>query len=127
MKLRRELLGPLLEVIPLDLAVIDDQDRLIWWNRHLERMFKIPMDALGVDVRQCHPEKSVPVIDRMLNEMKSGRRDAFRMWFNRRGRGMVVIDYIALRGEDGTYLGCAEIDQDVEQYRRLSGEDRSLR
>jgi len=39
---------------------------------------------------------------------------------------MVLIEFFALRGEGGQYLGCMEVVQDVEDIRRLEGEKRLL-
>jgi len=37
-----------------------------------------------------------------------------------------VIEFFALRGDNGDYLGCLEVTQDMEEARRLEGERRLL-
>ncbi len=39
---------------------------------------------------------------------------------------MIYIEYIALRNEDGEYLGTLEVSQNVQKYRELEGEQRIL-
>ena len=42
------------------------------------------------------------------------------------GGKMVHIEYFALRGEQGEYLGVLEVSHDVTRYRELQGEQRIL-
>jgi DUF438 domain-containing protein len=122
----------LLETLPLELTALDEGDRIVWWNdMRGARIFGRPARVLGQDVRSCHKEESVAVIDRLLGEMKAGARDAARFWYNEKaaeghGPRMIVVDYLAVRDARGRYLGCVEALQDVEGLRALMGEKRAL-
>jgi hypothetical protein len=61
--------------------------------------------------------------------MKAGTRRQASFWIQAKvgdGRHMVLIEFFALRGEDGQYLGCLEVTQDIEDHRNLAGEKRLL-
>ncbi|MFR0580031.1 hypothetical protein ACLUW0_04925 [Limosilactobacillus mucosae] len=40
------------------------------------------------------------------------------------GEKFIHIEYIAVRRDDGTYLGCLEVGQDATYLRGLTGEKR---
>jgi PAS domain S-box-containing protein len=128
-KLPREMLDAILETLPLELTVIDENDRIIWWNTRQPRFFERTDDVLGRDVRLCHKEPSVAMIDVMLREMKAGERETARFWYNRIDEGVLrklVVDYLAIRDGSGRYLGCLETLQDVAPFRFIEGEKREL-
>ena len=61
--------------------------------------------------------------------MKSGRRDSARFWYDEMvdGRSQkIVVDYLAIRDDRDRYLGCIEALQNVEPFRSLEGERRTL-
>ncbi|NMC75757.1 MAG: DUF438 domain-containing protein, partial [Candidatus Methanofastidiosa archaeon] len=58
-KIDGKILESLLETIPIEFSVLDDDDKVLAWNKHETRIFKRPEAALGRDVRQCHPERSL--------------------------------------------------------------------
>jgi len=125
----REIADAILETISLEMTVIDENDRIVWWNSRRSRIFARPEKVLGTDVRACHSEKSLGTIDTLLREMKSGKRESARMWYDETAGGVtrkLLIEYLALRDESGRYLGCVETLQDVAPFRYLEGERKTL-
>jgi DUF438 domain-containing protein len=128
-KLSGEIAEAILEALPVEITVLDENDRIIAWDTRRPRLFGRPASVLGRDVRACHSVKSLDMLERMLREMKSGERESARLWYDRivDGRAQkILVDYLALRGEDGRYLGCLETLQNVEPLRALEGERRTL-
>ena len=128
-KISREIVDAILETLPLEMTVLDENDRIVWWNTRRPRNFERTDDILGRDVRSCHSEKSVGMIDRLLREVKTGERERARFWYNRIDEGVprkLVVDYIAIRDGSGRYLGCVETLQDVAPFRFIEGEKREL-
>lgn len=128
-KLSREILDAIVESLPLEMTVIDENDRIVWWNTRRPRFFERADEVLGRDVRSCHNEKSVAMIDVILREMKSGERETARFWYNRIDEGVprkLVVDYVAIRDGSGRYVGCIETLQDVAPFRFIEGEKREL-
>jgi len=130
-KMSKEIANSLLETVPLEFSVLDSNDRVLAWNRHETRIFKRPEQALGRNVRDCHPKKSLAKVEQILKEMKSGSRDAAEFWIDiPLGKGgkkhKILIRYFALRDVKGKYLGCLETTQDITFMRELKGEKRLL-
>jgi DUF438 domain-containing protein len=129
--LSNDMLDVILDALPLDFSVVDSEDRVVAWNRHDERIFKRPMAALGRNVRDCHPKKSLHAVERILQEMKEGKRETARFWIDMPlGPGgekqKLLIEYVALRNDSGDYLGCLEVSQNISGHTTLSGEKRLL-
>jgi len=126
-----ELLEAILETLPVEFSVLDDKDEVAGWNKHETRIFKRPEAAVGRNVRNCHPPKSVDKVEQILAEMKAGTRDKARFWIDLPiGEGgtmqKVMIEYYALRNKDGKYLGCLEASQNITEIQALEGQSRLL-
>ena len=124
-------LEALLETVPVEFSVVDADDRVLAWNKHETRIFKRPDGVVGRSVRDCHPQKSVDKVEAILTEMKAGTRDRARFWIDlplgANGETQkVLIEYHALRGDNGQYLGCLECSQNISDIQKLSGEKRLL-
>jgi len=127
--LPKEILDSLLETMPLEFSVLDANDKVLAWNKHETRIFKRPVDVVGRDVRNCHPKKSLDKVEKILNEMKEGKRDKARFWIDlekNNEKRKILIEYYALRNENGKYLGCLEATQDITEIQTLKGEKRLL-
>ena len=120
-----------IESMPAEITVIDANDEVVGWNKHETRLFKRPRESMGINFRQCHPEKSLAMVERLIGEMKAGTRDKARFWIDLEvGKGgpkhKVLIEFYALRDEKKKYVGCLEFTQDVEDIRRLEGQKRLM-
>jgi DUF438 domain-containing protein len=63
--------------------------------------------------------------------MRSGSRDQARFWIDlpiglNGSTHKILIQFFALRDDQGKYLGCLECTQDVEEIRHLEGQKRLL-
>lgn len=84
---------------------------------------------MGLNFRECHPKSSLAKVEQIVDEMRTGKRDKARFWIDLAFDGKphkVLIEFFALRGDSGEYLGCMEVTQDVEEIRHLKGEKRLL-
>jgi len=128
-KLPDDVLNVLLETLPVEFSVLDANDRVLAWNRHSSRIFKRPEAVVGRNVADCHPKHSLAKVEAILSEMKAGKREKARFWIDLGPEGKkekVLIEYHALRGKDGGYLGCMEVSQNIHEIRSLKGEKRLL-
>jgi PAS domain S-box-containing protein len=130
-KLPENVLQAILETIPLEFSVIDKDEKVLAWNKHQTRIFKRPEAVVGRDVRNCHPKKSLGKVEQILQEMKAGKREKARFYIDlplgpKGEREKVLIEYYALRDENGRYLGCLEASQNISEIQKLSGEKRLL-
>jgi len=119
-----EALEPILNVLPVDLTFVDDKDTVRYFSQTRERVFPRTAAIIGRKVQQCHPEKSVHVVNQILDDFRNNRRDSAEFWIQSGGH-FIVIRYYAVR-RDGRYLGCLEVTQDATGIRALEGERRLL-
>jgi PAS domain S-box-containing protein len=127
----KEALDAMIETIPIEFSIVDKHDEVLAWNRHETRIFKRPEGAVGRNVRNCHPKKSLDKVETILSEMKAGTRDMARFWIDLPigedgQKQKVLIEYYALRSTAGEYLGCIECSQNISGIQSLSGEKRLL-
>jgi len=54
-KIPEELMESLFEILPVDINVIDADDKLIARTKQDTRLFKILEKAEGENIRKCHP------------------------------------------------------------------------
>lgn len=121
----------MLDALPEEITVLDAEDRVIGWSSRGERLFERPAEALGRDVRACHSDKSLGMLERMLGEMKRGERDIGSFWYDHVEEGggskrKILVEYRALRDGEGNYMGCMETVRDIDAIRSLKGEKRLL-
>jgi len=126
-----EMVKALLETIPAELTVINAADEVAGWNKHETRLFKRPMAAMGMNFRQCHPEKSLAMVEKLIAEMKAGTRDKATFWIDlpvvKDGpKHKIFIEFYALKNDKGAYIGCLEFTQDVQAIRDLQGQKRLM-
>ncbi len=110
----------------MELSYVDENDIVRYNSKQDEKkVFTRSLSVIGRTVQQCHPPKSVHLVNQILTEMKAGTRDSAEFWINF-GEMFVHISYFAVRGEGGVYQGCVEMVHDVKHYRDLEGQKRLI-
>jgi DUF438 domain-containing protein len=112
----------LFRALPFDVTYVDENDRVRFYSEG-ERVFPRSPGAIGREVRNCHPPKSLDKVEQILAEFKAGTKDEAEFWIEM-GPKFVHIRYFALRDSDGTYKGCLEVVHDATHVRALSGNRR---
>jgi hypothetical protein len=115
----------ILNTVPVDMTFVDRNDKVKYFTQGSERIFMRNRSIINRDVRLCHPPGSVHIIEKILEDFKSGRTSRAPFWIQRQGR-FIHIEYFALRDENGQYLGTLEVSQDLTNARTLEGEKRIL-
>ncbi len=115
----------ILNTLPLDITFVDKDDKVKYFSQGAERIFQRNRAILNRDVRHCHPPASAHIVDKIIEDFKSGKQNSAPFWINMGGK-MIHIEYFALRNEKGEYLGTLEVSHNVNVYRELQGEQRIL-
>jgi hypothetical protein len=123
--LSNEQINLLLRFMPVDLTYVDENDKVLFYNRGEDRVFPRSAGIIGREVKFCHPPKSVDQVLKILEEFKAGRKDEAEFWINFRGK-FIHIRYFALRNKENEYKGVIEMSQDITEIKNLSGEQRLL-
>lgn len=115
----------LLRFLPVDITYVDENDKVIFYNRGEDRVFTRSKGIIGREVRFCHPPKSVDMVIRIVEEFKAGTKDVAEFWFNFKGR-VIHIRYFAIRDNEKNYKGVIEMSQDITDIQKLEGQKRLL-
>jgi len=118
-------LNLVLKHLPFDFTFVGANDKVQYYSGGRERIFPRTPSIIGRDVSRCHPEKSVSVVNEIVDAFKEGNEDSAEFWIQLAER-FIHIRYFALRDEAGGYVGTLEVSQDVTQIRSLQGEKRIL-
>jgi DUF438 domain-containing protein len=104
--------------LPLDISFADENDVLVYWSGPTYKT----CDAryIGRDVRDCHPEQSLAVLEDILTQFKAGTKDVAEGW-ELEGERFKYTRYTAVRDDAGAYKGVLEVNHDVTTMRALEG------
>ena len=115
----------LLRFLPVDITYVDENDKVIFYNRGDDRVFPRSKGIIGREVKFCHPPKSVDMVIRIVEEFKAGTKDVAEFWFNFKGRS-IHVRYFAIRDNNKQYKGVIEMSQDITDIQKLEGQKRLL-
>jgi len=122
-KFRLKELMSVLNMLPVDITFVDNEDKVRYFSDSKERIFLRTKSVIGIKVQNCHPPQSLEAVEKILKSFKEGKRDIVDFWFNADGK-FVYIRYFAVRDEGGSYLGTLEVSQDLTEIKKLEGEKR---
>jgi hypothetical protein len=119
-------IGAMLNTLPVELSFVDADDTVRYFSHeNHEKIFPRSRGAIGMKVQNCHPQKSVHLVNGILADFKAGKRDVAEFWIDM-GPRKAHIRYWPVRDPSGNYLGCLETVQDVAPIQKLQGERRLL-
>lgn len=116
-------LNAILNTLPFDMTFVDKDGHVKYFTQGKERIFNRPVTIIGRHVSLCHPPKSVHIVEAIINDFKSGKKDNEDFWIPM-GDMFVYIRYFAVRDQNNAYLGTLEITQNIQPIQALSGEKR---
>lgn len=111
--------------LPVDITFIDHNDVCRYFSHGKERIFARTKAVIGRTVQNCHPPKSVHIVEDLLADFKAGRKDTEDFWIKFRDK-YVLIRYFAVRDEEGNYVGTLEFTQNIAPIQEIEGEKRIL-
>ncbi|MEA4871106.1 MAG: DUF438 domain-containing protein [Christensenella sp.] len=116
-------LNRVLDTLPLDITFVGKDDTVRYFSQGSERVFPRTKAIIGRKVANCHPPASVHIVEGIIEDFKSGKKDHEDFWI-RMGETFVYIRYFAVRDEAGEYLGVLEVTQDIAPIQAITGEKR---
>ncbi len=112
------------DTLPVDLTFVD-RDGIVKYFSGKDRIFSRTKTVIGRSVKNCHPPASVHIVEKVIEDLQSGRKDHEDFWIHM-GSRYVLIRYFAVRNEQGEFLGTLEVTQDIQPLQEISGEKRLL-
>lgn len=115
----------MLNHLPVDITFIDQDDVVRYFSHGKERIFHRTKAVIGRTVQNCHPPKSVHVVEDLLRDFKAGDKAVEDFYIKFRDK-YVYIRYFAVRDEHGEYMGTLEFTQNIDPIQAIEGEKRIL-
>ncbi|WP_040214905.1 DUF438 domain-containing protein [Clostridium polynesiense] len=116
-------LTAVLNTLPFDITFVDKEDTVRYFSEGKERIFTRTKAAIGRKVVNCHPPASVHIVEQIVEDLRTGRKDNEDFWINL-GSKFALIRYFAVRDEMGEFLGVLEVSQDIKPIQEITGEKR---
>lgn len=118
-----EELTHMLNTLPIDITFVGSDDTVKYFSQSSERIFARTKTIIGRNVSNCHPPASVHIVEGIVEDFKSGKKDHEDFWI-KMGDKYVYIRYFAVRNEEGKYLGVVEVTQNIKPIQEITGEKR---
>jgi hypothetical protein len=115
----------ILDTIPVDISFIDANDAVKYFNKADKRIFVRTKAVIGRKVQLCHPQKSVHIVNRIVEAFKTSKKNSAEFWIPMNNR-LIHIRYFAVRERNGKYLGTIEVTQDLTDLKKIEGQRRLL-
>jgi hypothetical protein len=123
--LTKEEVEAILNTLPIDITFVGRDDSVKYFSEAERRIFARTRAIIGRKVQQCHPQKSVHIVNKIVEAFKTGRKNVAEFWINMNNR-LIHIRYFAVRDKNGKYLGTMEVTQDLTDLKKIEGEKRLL-
>lgn len=115
----------MLNHLPVDITFIDEKDIVRYFSHGKERIFARTKAIIGRTVQNCHPPKSAHIVEAILEDFKSGKKETEDFWIKFKEK-YVYIRYFAVRNEQNEYMGTLEFTQNIDPIQAIEGEKRIL-
>ncbi len=109
--------------LPVDITFVDKDGAVKFFTQGKERIFPRTKAVIGRQVSNCHPPASVHIVEEIVADLKSGKKDHEDFWI-RMGDKFVHIRYFAVRDKSGSFLGVLEFTQEIGSIQAIEGEKR---
>ena len=120
-----EEISQIFNTLPVDITFVDREGVVKFFSQTKDRIFPRPKTVIGRDVANCHPPASVHIVEQIVEDFVSGRKDTEEFWI-KMGERYVYIQYFAVRNANGEYMGTLEVTQDIKPLQEITGEKRLL-
>jgi uncharacterized protein len=121
--LKAKEISKIFDTLPVDITFVDKDGIVKYFTNSKERVFARTKSVIGRNVSNCHPPASVHVVETLVEDLKSGKKDHEDFWI-KMGSMYVLIRYFAVRDDNGEYLGTLEVTQNIKPIQEITGEKR---
>ena len=111
--------------LPVDITYVDENNKVKFFSTPEKRIFRRTNSIIGRDVKNCHPHESVHVVEQIVEAFRNGEKDKASFCIQMKGE-FILIQYFAVRNEQGYYKGVVEVSQEITEIRNIQGEQRLL-
>ena len=113
----------LLNTLPIDITFVDKDGIVKYFSMGKERIFPRTKAVIGRKVHNCHPPASVHVVEKIVEDLQSGKKEHEDFWI-KKGDIYVLIRYFAVKDKNGEFMGILEVSQNIAPIQEITGEKR---
>jgi len=124
-QLTAEQLTLMLKNLPVDITFVDENDKVCFYSANKDRIFPRSPGVIGRAVQNCHPPKSVHIVNDIIKSFRAKEKDVAEFWIQSSGK-FIHIRYFPIYNAQGDYKGVIEVTQEISGIRALEGERRIL-
>lgn len=107
-----------LNSMPMELTFADDNNQFIYYNYHIEKDDMLASrhpSQVGNPLAACHPEDAHKNVAWVIQQLRSGQMDTFRIKVPTHGPDKFVVhSYKGIKDKEGQYIGVNEYVQDIQ-------------
>lgn len=104
----------MLNTYPQDITFIDKDDKIVYFSEGKNPVFARTRTIIGRDVRNCHPPKAVPLVEKLIKDFKSGEKDK-EIRVIKKGNKVLLVRYYAVKDEKNNYVGTLEATEEISE------------
>lgn len=119
-KLTLEQINLIYQHLPIDISFVDENELVKFYSDTDHRIFPRSKNVISRQVSNCHPRKSVHIVEEIVAKFRSGEQDKAEFWINK-PKVFLYIVYFAVRDKQGRFRGVLEMMQDCTHIRELTG------
>lgn len=119
-KLTLEQINLLFQNLPVDISFVDENELVRFYSDTKHRVFPRSKGVIGRKVNNCHPPKSVHIVEEIIDKFRRGEQDKAEFWINKPDLFIYIV-YVAIRDEQKRFRGVMEMMQDCTHIRNLEG------
>jgi hypothetical protein len=119
--LTKQEIEAIFNTLPVDITFVDANDTVRYFSKAKGRIFPRTSAIIGRKVQQCHPLKSVHVVNQVIDDLRKDRRQSADFWIDTQEK-KIFIRYFPVRNDKGEYLGVLEVSQDITEIQKIKGE-----
>ena len=119
-KLTLEQINLLFRHLPVDISYVDENELVKFYTDTPHRVFPRSKGVIGREVRNCHPPKSVHIVEEIIEKFRTGEQSRSEFWINKPGLFIYIV-YVAVRDANGRFRGVMEMMQNCTHIRELEG------
>ena len=111
--------------LPVDITYVDEHNKVRYFSAPQKRIFPRTNAIIGREVRNCHPQGSMHIVDEIIESFRSGKQGKAQFCIKMREE-YILIQYFAVRDELGKYKGVIEVSQEIADIQKIKEEKRLL-
>ena len=119
-KLTLEQINLIYQHLPIDISFVDENELVKFYSDTDHRIFPRSKNVIGRQVSNCHPRKSVHIVEEIVAKFRSGEQDKAEFWINKPEVFLYIV-YFAVHDKQGRFRGVLEMMQDCTHIRELTG------